>query len=446
MTEKKVCAWDFSGRCMKKRIAIATIGTSGDVRPYLALALELKNAGHDVILGTNADFQHLVESHGIEFFNLGTRIQDWLNDSRFDDAVSKMKIHQFPQILRKGQDLVETAARNSWTMAQGADAIVVNINTSFGIDIAEALNIPVIMTAMQPLNPTREFPISAYEIPDLGPTFNKLSYISMNFQQAYFDLPRDRLRKELMGLGPRKKGGLFKDSLGNNLPTLYTYSSLVSPRPRDWPQTAVVTGFWFLDDRTGWKPSAELQTFLDAGPAPVYIGFGSMPFGSDRNTEILRGAINLWGGRAIVSRGWGGINTDDLPDTVFAVDEAPHDKLFPLCSAVVHHGGAGTTAVGLRAGRPTFTVPQAYDQRYWGRRVRALGCGPAPIRQREMTQEKLADALHAVTSNKQMAINAHNIGEALMQERGLETSVTFIEATIAGAAAGARRFPRPGRL
>ena len=426
---------------MRKRVAIATIGTSGDVRPYLALAIELKKHGHDVVLGTNADFEGLVTSHGVEFHNLGTKIQDWLQESRFDNAISQMKLHHFPQLLREGQALVERAARNSWTMAQGADAIVVNINTSFGIDIAEALDIPVIMTAMQPLNPTREFPVCAYEVPDLGPTFNKLSYIAMNLQQGYYDLPRDRVRKELMGLAPRKRGGLFKDSLGNNLPTLYNFSSIVSPRPRDWPQTAVVTGFWFLDDTSDWEPSPDLRRFLDAGPPPVYIGFGSMPFGAERNTQILRSALSQWGGRAIVSRGWGGINADDLPDTVFAVSEAPHDKLFPLVSAVVHHGGAGTTAAGLRAGKPTFTVPQAYDQRYWGRRVRALGCGPAPVRLRTLTPETLARALNELTTNQAMAANARSIGEALSQETGLETAVNFIEATVDAARAGSRRFP-----
>lgn len=426
---------------MSKRVAIATIGTAGDVRPYLALAAELKSRGYDVVLGTNSDFQDLVTAHGIEFHNLGTKIQEWLQESRFDNAVSRLKLHHYPQILRSGQELVERAAYNSWIMAQGADAMVVNINTSFGIDIAEALNIPVIMTAMQPLNPTREFPVSAYEMPDLGPTFNKLSYIAMHIQQAYFDLPRDKLRKELMGLGPRKRGGLFKDSFGNNLPTLYNFSSIVSPRPRDWPQTAVVTGFWYLDDISGWTPSPELQAFLDSGPAPVYIGFGSMPFGADRNTQILRRALELWGGRAIVSRGWGGINTDDLPPNVLAVDEAPHDKLFQHVAAVVHHGGAGTTAVGLKAGKPTFTVPQAYDQRYWGRRVRALGCGPAPVRLRSLTPEILAGALHQLTTNEKMAANAKSIGKMLTEETGIETACNFIEATIDAAIAGSRRSP-----
>ncbi len=429
---------------MSKRVAIATIGTAGDVRPYLALAVELKSRGYDVVLGTNSDFEGLVSAHGIEFHSLGTKIQEWLQESRFDNAISKMKLHHFPQLLRSGQELVERAASNSWLMAQGADAMVVNINTSFGIDIAEALNIPVVMTAMQPLNPTREFPVSAYEVPDLGPTFNKLSYIAMNIQQAYFDMPRDKLRKELMGLGPRRRGGLFKDSYGNNLPTLYNFSSIVSPRPRDWPQTAVVTGFWYLDDISGWVPPPELQQFLEAGPPPVYIGFGSMPFGAERNTEILREALVQWGGRAIVSRGWGGIDTESLPKTVFAVDEAPHDKLFQLVSAVVHHGGAGTTAAGLRAGKPTFTVPQAYDQRYWGRRVRALGCGPAPVRLRSLTPDLLASALRQLTTNSVMAANAKSVGQLLNQEKGLETAANFIEVTIDAAMAGARRSPARG--
>ena len=412
---------------MKKRVAIATIGTSGDVRPYVALAVELKKRGYDVVLGTNSDFEDLVTSHGIEFHNLGTKIQEWLQESRFDNAISQMKLHHFPQLLREGQALVERAARSAWAMAQGADAIVVNINTSFGIDIAEALDIPVVMTAMQPLNPTREFPVCAYEVPDLGPTFNKLSYIAMNLQQAYYDMPRDRLRKNLMSLPARKRGGLFKDSYGNNLPTLYNFSPIVSPRPRDWPQTAVVTGFWHLDDNSGWTPPPELQRFLDAGPPPVYIGFGSMPFGAERNTRILKEAVAAWGGRAVVARGWGGINPHDLPANIFAIEKAPHDKLFKYVSAVVHHGGAGTTSAGLHLGRPTFVVPQTVDQPYWGRRVYELGCGPKPVRLRKLTPEILTDALIKLTGTPSYATNAAALAEKLNKEDGLANAVDYID-------------------
>lgn len=416
---------------MVKRIAIATIGTQGDVQPYLALAIALQAKGYSVALGAPSDFKDLITSYGVEFHSLGSNIQSFLKQSRFEDAMSQSMLINGPSLLRQGQQIVDTAARHAWNMAQGADAIIVNMNTSFGIDIAEALRIPAIMSALQPLNSTSEFPLCMYYGPSFGPTLNRLSYTAMTVQQIYYNLPRNKLRRELMGLDSRKKGGFFRNTDGTQLTTLYAYSGVLSPRPRDWPKTAIVTGFWQLEDKTDWQPSDAFRKFLSEGEAPVYIGFGSMPFGADRNTEILKGAAKAWGGRIVVARGWGGINPDDLPPNIFAIEKAPHDKLFKYVSAVVHHGGAGTTSAGLHAGRPTFVVPQAVDQPYWGRRVYELGCGPKPVRLRKLTAEILAEALADLTTNASYREAAAGIAERLHAEDGTEKAIKVIERVMA---------------
>jgi sterol 3beta-glucosyltransferase len=424
---------------MVKRIALCTIGTQGDVQPYLGLAKGLKERGYSVVLGASADFRDMVESHGIEFHSLGSSIQSFLQQSRFENAMSQSMIINGPSLLRQGTQIVETAAKHAWAMCQGADAIILNMNTSFGIDIAEALRVPAIMSALQPLNSTSEFPLCMYYLgSDLGPAFNKLTYTAMTVQQMYYNLPRNRLRRDLMGLDSRQMGGLFQNTDGSALTTLYAYSSLVSPRPRDWPKTAIVTGYWLLDDNSGWKPSPEFEAFLSRGEAPVYIGFGSMPFGAARNTQILREAVRNWGGRAVVARGWGGIDPSDLPENVFAIEKAPHDRLFRYMSAVVHHGGAGTTAAGLHLGRPTFIVPQAVDQPYWGRRVYELGVGPKPVRLRKLTPEVLAEALRDLTSNVAYRQRASAIAEELGNEDGIDKAVRVIERVMANYIPGTR--------
>lgn len=438
---------------MPKRIAIATIGTQGDVQPYVALGKALQDKGYSVVIGSNADFEHLITSHGIEFCSLGTHIQSFLQQSRFENAMSQNLLVNVPALLRDGQKIVETAARHAWKMSQDADLIIMNMNTSFGIDIAEALDIPAIMTALQPLSMTKDFPVCAYEWPDLGPAFNRLSYVSMSIQQAYYDFPRNRLRKELMSLKPRKSGGFFKDSRGNNLTTLYCFSTLVSPRPRDWPKSAIVTGYWPLPDISGWEPSEDFRAFLEAGSKPIYIGFGSMPFGAERNTQILKEAVAKWGGRAVVARGWGGINPDQLPDSIFAIEKAPHDKLFEHVSAVVHHGGAGTTAAGLYAGKPTFVVPQTFDQPFWGRRIRELGCGPSPVRLRKLTPHILAAALYDLSTYKPYEKNAEALAKQLRAEDGAERAVKHIGRVLANYLPKGkpnrlkpRRSPRVGKI
>jgi len=382
-------------------------------------------------VGASVDFEEMITGHDLEFRSLGGPIQSFLTQSRFENAMSQSMIFNGPSLLYQGQQIVDTAARLSWNMAQGADAIILNLNTSFGIDIAEALNIPAIMVALQPLNTTGEFPLCSYTGPDLGKAFNRLSHAATSVQQAYYDFPRNRLRRELMGLQPRKRGGFFKDTRGNDLPTLYAYSPLVSPRPRDWPRTAIVTGYWPLQDNSGWEPSDSFRAFLDHGTKPVYIGFGSMPFGAERNTHILKQAVAMWGGRAVVARGWGGINPEELPESIFAISKAPHDRLFPHVAAVVHHGGAGTTAAGLYAGRPTFVVPQTVDQPYWGKRVYQLGCGPEPVRLRKLTPEILAQALHDLTTHAPYAENAALLSHKLRNEDGTAKAIKYIERVMA---------------
>lgn len=416
---------------MTKRIAIATIGTQGDVQPYVALACALRDRGYSVVVGAPDDFVEMITGHGLEFHSLGDKIQEFLKQSQFEKAMSKNMLVNAPALLRQGQKIVDTAARLSWDMCQGADAIILNMNTSFGIDIAEALDIPAIMAALQPLNTTSEFPLCAYYGPSLGRAFNRVTYTAMTVQQIYYNLPRNRLRRELMGLEPRKKGGFFKNTDGQNLTTLYPYSAHVSPRPRDWPKSAIVTGYWMLPDNTGWEPDDAFKAFLAQGDAPIYIGFGSMPFGADRNTEILKEAMRQWGGRAVVARGWGGINPDDLPSSVYAIHKAPHDQLFKYVKGVIHHGGAGTTAAGLHLGRPTFIVPQTVDQPFWGRRVYDLGYGPKPVRLRKLTPELLADALHQLATNQSYAENAAALAEKLQAEDGADKAIKVIERVIA---------------
>lgn len=420
-----------SEKAANKRAVFATIGTRGDVQPYLALAVAMQRQGYSVVFGATEEFEPLIASYGVEFHSLGPSIADFLHQSRFEKAMRQSMLINGPALLREGQRILDIAARRAWVMAQGADIILLNMNVSFGIDIAEALDIPIIMMALQPLTTTSEFPFCAYDGPDFGKAFNQMTHAVTVVQQAYYDLPRNKLRRELMGLERRKKGGFFKDTKGRHLATLYAYSEKVSPRPRDWPKSAIVTGYWQLPDNTGWEPSPSLRAFLEAGPAPVYIGFGSMPFGAERNTAILREAMGLWGGRALVARGWGGINPIDLPDTVFAFDQAPHDKLFRHVAAVIHHGGAGTTSAGLHAGKPTFVVPQTVDQPYWGKRVHALGCGPEPVRLRRLTPETLAESLRDLTGNPDYADNARRLAGELAGEDGTGVAIRHIEQVMA---------------
>jgi sterol 3beta-glucosyltransferase len=171
-----------------------------------------------------------------------------------------------------------------------------------------------------------------------------------------------------------------------------------------------------------------LQAFLEAGDPPVYVGFGSMV---NRNPQRLAmlvvAALQQAKVRGIVATGWGGLQADKLPDTIFKLEQAPHDWLFPRMAAVVHHGGAGTTAAGLRAGKPTLICPFMGDQPFWGSRVQALGVGPAAIPQKKLSAASLAEALRTVTSDGAMGEKARQLGEQIRQEDGVANAIALLE-------------------
>jgi UDP:flavonoid glycosyltransferase YjiC (YdhE family) len=425
---------------MPRRIAIATIGTRGDVQPFVALAVALRKRGHSVVIGSSSDFEQFITENGIEFHSLGTDIQAFIRQSQFDNAMSKSLVLYAPRLLRDGIGILKEACRQCWSMAQGADALIFQWDTTFAIDVAEALDIPAIMAALQPLNSTGEFPYCAVEGPQMEPLFNRLSldplvnrltYVLQAAQQSYFDFPRDRMRAKLLGLRSRKRSGFTKNARGEHIVALHAYSQTLSPPPGDWPETTHVTGFWRLSDSSGWTPDAAFRRFLDAGDPPVYLGFGSMPWGAQRNTEIIVRALEMWGGRAVIGKGWGGIRAEDLPGTVHVVEGAPHDRLFELMKAVVHHGGAGTTHAGLYSGKPSFVVPQFFDQPYWGTRVSELGVGPPPVRLRKLTPRILAAALEDITTESSYRVRAEQLRDRLLHEDGTGYAADVIEDTIA---------------
>jgi sterol 3beta-glucosyltransferase len=208
---------------------------------------------------------------------------------------------------------------------------------------------------------------------------------------------------------------------------LQAFSRHVVPRPSDWPDSAVVTGYWFLDEGVDWTPPRELADFLDAGPPPVFVGFGSMA-GRDpaRTARTVLAAVARSGQRALIVSGWGGLRVDEPPPGVFVAESVPYDWLLPRVAAVVHHGGAGTTAAGLRAGKPTVVCPFVADQPFWGARVAALGVGPRPIPQRRLGEAELAAAILEAVGDAGMRDRAERLGAQIRAEDGVAAAVEVI--------------------
>jgi UDP:flavonoid glycosyltransferase YjiC (YdhE family) len=238
----------------------------------------------------------------------------------------------------------------------------------------------------------------------------------------------DRLaRRQVLQLQPAPLWGPYRSTYLQGMPTLYGFSPSVIPPPPDWGEDTHVTGYWFLDPDQGWQPNSGLLAFLESGPPPVYVGFGSM---GNRNPQataaLVARALDMSGQRAVLSSGWGGMEVDDLPESVFLVGSVPHTWLFPRMASVVHHGGAGTTAAGLRAGVPSVVVPFFGDQPFWGRRVHELGAGPEPIPRRHLSAGRLARAIENAVSDPGMSQRAAELGARIRNEDGLARAAAVI--------------------
>lgn len=185
------------------------------------------------------------------------------------------------------------------------------------------------------------------------------------------------------------------------VPYTYMWSPSLVPKPKDWGPEIDIAGFVFLDLASSFKPPEDLTKFLDAGEPPVYIGFGSIVVDDpDKFTKMIFEAVEKAGVRALVSKGWGGLGDDNVPDNIYMLENTPHDWLFPKVSAVVHHGGAGTTAIGLKTGKPTMVVPFFGDQQFWGTMIGDSGAGAHPVPYKELTVDKLAEGIKQCLSEE----------------------------------------------
>ena len=232
----------------------------------------------------------------------------------------------------------------------------------------------------------------------------------------------NRFRTNVLELDPISL--LWAPGLLNRLriPATYCWSPALTPKPADWTQEITVSGFYFLNLESNYTPEPELAAFLAAGPPPVYIGFGSIVVDDpDGLTQTIFSAIIKSGVRALVSKGWGGIGGDaaGVPEGVFMLGNCPHDWLFRHVSAVVHHGGAGTTAAGINAGKPTVVVTFFGDQIFWGSMVAKAGAGPAPIPFKSLTAENLAAAIEYALQPQTQA-RARELGEKIKEEKGAD--------------------------
>ncbi|WP_304454797.1 glycosyltransferase [Nocardiopsis sp. YSL2] len=420
------------------KILLVTVGSRGDVQPYVALGHSLQAAGHDVTVATCERFQSFVTGHGLAFGSLSDGFMELIDSQEgrtaMDDASGVLGLVRMNiQLARKAGLINRELMSDVWRVARSVepDIVVYHPKALAGPHVAEALGVPAVLAVPVPVAvPTGAFPVVGMPNLPLGAWYNRLTYRLVAAGYKGYNKMVNTFRRDALGLGVVKGAAMATHRPGGQpTPVLHGISRHVVPRPADWPEHADLTGYWFLDGTDDWTPPTDLVDFLAAGEPPVYVGFGSMA-GRDpkRVTGSVVGALRLAGVRGIIATGWGGLEPVDLPDTVLRITEVPHDWLLPRVSAVVHHGGAGTTAAALRAGKPAVICPFIVDQFFWGRQVAALGAGSTPIPQAKLTAQRLADALREVTTSTRVQHTAAEIGRRIAAENGAADAVARIEA------------------
>ncbi|MFC7403626.1 glycosyltransferase [Georgenia alba] len=412
------------------RVLITSFGTRGDIQPYVALAASLRGAGHEVTLAVPEAFRALARSAVADagFVPAGSALLNLVQD--------EMPTMRGPRgtvrLLGRMRSAMRRHMVDQWRAARSAepDLIVYHPKTLAAPHIAERLGVPGVLSLPIPLmTPTGQFPAPFGLGRTLGTRLNRASYLFRYAGNAMYGRMINEFRHRI-GL---RSASWFADPLrapdGAPVPVLYPFSRHVAPVPADYPPSVHVTGYWFLPHDDGWRPAPLLADFLAAGERPVYVGFGSMGFGmgADERRDAVLSALRTNRLRGVVATGWGGLTAGDAPsDDVLVVDEVPHDWLFPRVRAVVHHGGAGSTGAGLRAGRPTLICPFLADQPFWGLRVHEIGAGPPPLSSWRLGAG-LAERLGRLVGEPSYRRRAAEIGERIRAEDGTAEAVCVLE-------------------
>ncbi|KAK6383613.1 hypothetical protein LTS17_002905 [Exophiala oligosperma] len=440
-------------------IVIQIVGSRGDVQPFVALGQVLKNKyNHRVRIATHPTFKEFVTENGLEFFSIGGDPAELMafmvKNPGLMPGIDSLKSGDVGKRRKGIYEIVTGCWRSTIEAGDGtgvqvsddthsfdsaisfgadpnfkpfvADAIIANPPSFAHVHIAEKLGVPLHLMFTMPWSPTQSFPHPLANIVSSNTDANMANFVTyalvdMLTWQGLGDVI-NRFRERSLGLEPISIMWAPGMTSRLRIPWTYCWSPALIPKPADWGSYIDISGFFFLNLSTNYTPAEELANFLAAGPPPVYIGFGSIVV-DDPNamTRMIFEAIKKTGQRALVSKGWGGLGADQLgiPEGVFMLGNCPHDWLFQHVSCVVHHGGAGTTAAGILAGRPTVVVPFFGDQPFWGSMTYRAGAGPKPVPYKTLTADKLAESIMEALKPASLE-QAKELSMKIKSEKGTE--------------------------
>jgi UDP:flavonoid glycosyltransferase YjiC (YdhE family) len=396
-------------------LLIPTIGTRGDIQPYIALALGLQDAGYRPTLASHPEMRTLVESYDLPFAPIGPDIDLGLEAARIREHSFNFMIG-FSRVMKFSFSILEAAHADLLALARTTDAIIVSHSAAGSIE-ADELHLPSVSVTLFP----QAIPVNN---PVDSPVKKALLKIAGSLMGTMMTQPLDRIRQRV-GIASMGPFGITSPQLN-----LIPLSPYVFPPNPYWEPRHQMTGYWFAPAPSDWQPSQELQAFLDAGDPPFIVSLGAMAIsGKDtaQAADITLKAIAQSGVRAVI-QGWQQVFKEiPPPPNVFAGGSLPHEWLLPRAAGIIHHGGFGTTSAGFKAGIPSLAIPHIIDQFMWGQQINTLGVGPKPIARNKLTASSLAAAITQMQTDTAMRQKAADLGCQIRSEDGVANAVHLIE-------------------
>jgi sterol 3beta-glucosyltransferase len=420
-------------------ITVLTVGSRGDVQPFLAFGAGLQAVGHSVRICTHPGFQELVEGQGLEFAPLAQgalgRRAETEEGRRWAERSSRW-MPAWVGLIRDARSVARRRLSDAAAGCDGTDVIVSsNLTQLLGWQLSRELEIPLVRTLLN----APEYWMARRSWPPVATALRQVVWLVARpwlnaVRKDALGLPRLPLREPIGTL----------DRTGQLV--LYPFSPAVFPKPAGWGAATEVTGYWFFDTAVDPDPPDALRAFLEVGSPPVYVGFGTqIDHDPPRTTAVVVEALRRAGRRGVLQRPPEALAGTALGDDVLAIESVPHGWLFPRCSAVVHHGAAGTTATALRASVPSVIVPHNSDQFSWGRRMAELGVSPPPIPRRRLSVERLHEAISTATTEGHLRDRADALARRIRDEDGVARAVEAFERHVGSGSkrAAVKAVPRP---
>lgn len=399
------------------KILIPTMGTRGDIQPYIALSKELNKAGFTTIIASHPYWKQLVRNNNIKFSSIGPDI-DIEYESSYIRGNSKHWVIGVIRTMKFIIKIIENSSGEILNLCNDVD-LVISTHSYIGAAEAEAKNLPYISVTFQPY-------IIPEKLKNKGIVNNYIKMLTGKIVNPFIVGPYNKIRKRL---GLAKVKTLY-ELLSPDL-NVIPVSPTVFPPNKYWENKNKVVGYWLLDEDGEYQPPDTLINFINSGEPPIIISLGAMGFESKEEKsklDIFINSIKKTGMRAIIQGFNKTLKNYTLPDNVISIGSAPHSWLFKHAFCVIHHGGLSTTATALKAGIPSIIIPHVLDQHVWAKRVFELKSGAEPIRYKELDVEVLVDRINYIKRNyNNLSNNLKMVSRKINDENGLQHTVKLIK-------------------